>query len=35
MTLPVLSKSVEFGTPRLSSCSLVPGAYFEKSMTIS
>jgi hypothetical protein len=35
MTLPVLSKSVEFGTPRLSSWSLVPGVYFEKSMTIS
>ena len=35
MILPVLSKSVELGTPRLSSWIFVPLVYFEKSITIS
>src|SRR4051794_35276629 len=35
MILPVLSKSVELGTPRLSSWIFVPFVYLEKSMTIS
>src|SRR3954453_16509779 len=33
MILPVLSKSVELGTPRLSSWIFVPFVYLEKSMT--